>query len=243
MNVSESFTRDGVLLVDKPVDWTSHDVVNCVRGRFKIKKVGHAGTLDPNATGLVVLLLGKGTKLSNQIMGGDKTYTGVIRLGVTTSSLDAVGDITGTFSTEGVTPAAVKDAAAKYVGDIDQIPPMVSAIKKDGQRLYALARKGIDVERPPRPVTIHSFAVSADRLPDVDFSVTCSKGTYIRALADDLGRDLGCGGHLLSLRRTASGAFSVDDAYTMETIKGWECEDLMARYIPLSDLKKHLERP
>lgn len=241
MNFPEPFTRDGVLLVDKPVDWTSHDVVNCVRGRFKIKKVGHAGTLDPNATGLVVLLLGKGTKLSNQIMGGDKTYTGVIRLGVTTSSLDAVGEVTSTASTDAVTAEAVLEAAKKYVGDIEQIPPMVSALKKDGKRLYALARKGVEVERPPRPVTIHSFAVSAAHLPDVDFSVTCSKGTYVRTLADDLGRDLGCGGHLLSLRRIASGKFSVENAHAVETIKTWECDDLMNHYIPLSDLKEYLD--
>ncbi|MDT8390700.1 MAG: tRNA pseudouridine(55) synthase TruB [Lentisphaeria bacterium] len=241
MTLPESFNCDGVLLVDKPVDWTSHDVVNCVRGRFKIKKVGHAGTLDPNATGLVVLLLGKATKLSNQVMGGDKTYTGVIRLGVTTSSLDAVGEVTRVASTAAVTAAAVLKAAAKYVGDSEQIPPMVSAIKKNGKRLYALARKGLEVERSPRPVTIHAFAVATDHLPDVDFSVTCSKGTYIRTLADDLGRDLGCGAHLLSLRRIASGKFSVSNAHTMDIIKTWECDDLTRHYIPFSDLNDYLD--
>lgn len=239
MTFPETFSQDGVLLVDKPVDWTSHDVVNCVRGRFKIKKVGHAGTLDPNATGLVVLLLGKGTKRSNQIMAGDKTYTGVIRLGVTTSTLDAAGEVTGTFSTEAITAEAVMEASKKYIGEIQQIPPMVSAIKKDGKRLYALARKGIEIKREPRPVTLYSFEVSVNHLPDVSFSVTCSKGTYIRTLADDLGRDLGCGGHLLSLRRTNSGNFSVDHAYTMAMIKTWECEDLMRHYIPLSEIMKN----
>lgn len=232
-----TFAESGILLVDKPVGWTSHDIVNCVRQRFRIKKVGHCGTLDPNATGLLVLMLGQATRLSDKLMGQDKVYEGIIRLGVTTSTQDAEGEVTETREVDPVlTLAAIRAAVAGFVGDIEQIPPMVSAVKKDGKRLYKLARQGLDVERDARPVTVREFRIDKAELPDLAFHIECSKGTYVRTLADDLGRNLGCGGHLLTLRRLASGKFSVGNAFTMEQIKSWEREDLFARMIPLHQI-------
>jgi tRNA pseudouridine55 synthase len=229
----QTLAESGILLVDKPTEWTSHDVVNCVRRRFRLKKVGHCGTLDPGATGLLVLLIGKATKLSGKFMGQDKAYEGVIRLGAETSTQDAEGEVTATHPVADFAAEDVAEAAARYVGQTEQIPPMVSAVKKDGKRLYKLARQGIEVEREPRAISIHLFEITGVALPDVHFRLRCSKGTYVRTLAADLGADLGCGGHLHSLRRTGSGRFDVTQAFPMDTVKTWEREDLMQHMIPL----------
>ncbi len=224
---------DGLLLVDKPQDWTSHDVVNCVRSRFRLGRVGHCGTLDPMATGLLVLLLGRGTKWQEHFMGEDKVYAGSLMLGVETDSEDATGAVVATHPWEQVTEVDLKAAAASLTGEILQVPPMVSAIKVNGKALYKLARKGQVIEREPRPVTIHRFDITMVDLPRADFIVHCSKGTYIRTLCADLGRKLGCGAHMSALRRLECGPFSVADAVDMETLKGCELADFMARVRPL----------
>lgn len=229
----KTWAESGVLLVDKPVDWTSHDVVNCVRSRFRVRKVGHCGTLDPSATGLLVLVLGKATKLSARLSGQDKTYAGTMRLGIETSSQDRDGEITATCDASHVTVEEVRSAAEGFVGDIMQIPPMVSAVKKDGQRLYKLARRGETVERDPRPVTIHYLRLGEVELPDICFEVSCTKGTYVRTLCADLGAALGVGAHLLGLRRIRSGDFDVADATPIEEIKEWDRDRLLASIIPL----------
>jgi len=210
---------DGIAVVDKEAGWTSHDVVAKARGLLGTRKVGHSGTLDPDATGVLVLGVGAGTRLLRFLEAETKQYDGVIAFGVETATLDASGEITATHDMSGLDPAAVRAAAAGFVGPIMQIPPMVSAIKIDGRRLHQLAREGIEVERPPRPVIIHSFEVS----PTADplrwrASVRCSAGTYIRTLAADLGSVLDGGAHLASLRRTAVGRFGLDTAMPLEQI-------------------------
>ncbi len=219
---------DGILLVDKPADWTSFDVVNFVRRRFSLDKTGHCGTLDPFATGLLVILLGKATRLQDSLMAKNKIYTGTIRLGEETDT----GDLTGTLTAQHEVPAfsleQLQQSADTFLGDILQVPPMHSAIKINGQPLYKLARKGREVERPPRAVHIDRFALSKLRLPEVDFEVHCSKGTYIRTLGVDLGTKLGCGAHLTALRRVASGDHRVEQAVTLEQLKVWELTELAA---------------
>jgi len=209
---------DGILVVDKPAGPTSHDVVDRVRKIFGIRKVGHTGTLDPAATGVLGLLLGRATKLSQYLTGSDKAYRAVIRLGRETTTLDAEGKV---VSESPVTcdAGAVEEAVAAFVGDITQIPPMFSAKHRGGKRLHELARKGIEVERDPVPVTIHSIEVVAVDLPDVVVDVSCSSGTYVRVLALDLGRALGCGGHLASLRRTAAGPFTIADGAELSALE------------------------
>jgi len=227
---------DGILLVDKPTEWTSHDVVAKIRNHFKFNKVGHGGTLDPLATGLLVLLIGKGTKLSDRIMGGDKIYEGTIQLGVMTSSQDRDGEVTGEKDASHITRDQVEDAIQNYLGDIEQIPPMVSAIKKNGVALYKLARKGKEIEREPRKIHIYSFEVTGFDNPFINFRIKSTKGTYVRTLAHDLGNDLGVGGSLHALRRTGSGPLSVDKAYTMEKILKCDRETIGEKIILLSDM-------
>ncbi|MGH1493369.1 MAG: tRNA pseudouridine(55) synthase TruB [Acidimicrobiales bacterium] len=208
----------GCVVIDKPTGCTSHDVVDQVRRALGTRKVGHAGTLDPDATGVLVLGVGLGTKLLQFVTGTDKSYVGEIVFGTETSTLDAAGEITATHEMA-VTPEAVVDAAATFVGDIEQIPPMVSAVKVDGKRLHELAREGIEVERKPRPVTINRFDVSPTDDPLVYVAeVDCSSGTYIRTLAADLGHSLGGGAHLRNLRRTAVGPFTLEMASTVEAL-------------------------
>lgn len=236
MPQTDSAAESGILLIDKPAEWTSHDVVNCVRRRFRFRKVGHCGTLDPAATGLLVLLLGRATKLSQRLMNQQKIYAGTMRLGIETDSQDRDGKVVATGDIGGIAPEDVERVAATFVGEIMQVPPMVSALKKDGKPLYKLARKGQTVEREPRPVTIHRLTITAIRIPDVDFEVACSKGTYVRTLCADMGRKLGCGAYLHELRRLQSGFFDVKDAYTMEEVKTWEREQLLEAMIGLGDL-------
>ena len=236
MPQTDSIAESGVLLVDKPTEWTSHDVVNCVRRRFKLRKVGHCGTLDPAATGLLVILLGRATKLSEKLMNQDKVYAGTMRLGVETDSQDRDGQVVATHPVDDVTGEDIERVAQRFVGDTMQIPPMVSAVKKGGKPLYKLARKGKTVEREPRPITIHYLTIRKIELPDVQFEVSCGKGTYVRTLCADIGGKLGCGAYLQELRRLRSGSFNVADSYEMDTIKSWEREQLFQAIIPLGEI-------
>jgi len=224
---------DGVLLVDKPTGVTSHDVVAKIRGHFKIKKVGHGGTLDPLATGLLILLTGRGTRLSDQIMGSDKIYEGIMQLGVSTDSQDADGNITGEKPFEHITADQIKAEMAKRVGDQMQIPPMVSAIKKNGVPLYKLARKGEVIEREARLIHVYQFVMHHRNGADVAFTLRCTKGTYVRTLCADIGDALGCGAHLKALRRTESGKFSISDAATMPELLSLDTAGFYERIIPL----------
>ena len=220
------YDRSGVLLVNKPKDWTSHDVVAFIRSRFNAAKCGHCGTLDPAATGLLVVVLGKFTKLSQKFSGEDKVYEGTILLGTETDSQDMDGTVIRQSDWSGITELQLREAFASFVGDIEQIPPMVSAVKKDGARLYELARKGQEIEREPKQISIYSIDVTRVALPYADFTVECSKGTYIRTLCADVGSRLGCGAALYRLNRLRSGEFSLDDAVDIETIKQWTQDDL-----------------
>ncbi|MCL1919734.1 MAG: tRNA pseudouridine(55) synthase TruB [Kiritimatiellaeota bacterium] len=234
---------NGVLLVDKPTGPTSHDVVHKIRKAFKIEKVGHGGTLDPNATGLLIILLGKGTKFSDIIMGGDKSYSGAMRLGRVTSSQDCDGETLEERPFDAVTREQVAAEMAKRVGDSYQTPPMVSAIKVEGVPLYKLARKGQEVERKQRFIHVYRFDLEDWAPPLVTFSVDCTKGTYVRTLAHDVGQALGCGACLDSLCRTKSGAFSVADALPFDDILRLTPPELAARVIPLAQMAAALRPP
>lgn len=224
---------DGVLLVDKPTDHTSHDVVARIRRKFNQKRVGHAGTLDPMATGLLIMLIGKATRASQFLMGLDKEYEGTIELGKVTNTQDAEGEVVETRPVPALTEAQVKAALATFLGDQYQTPPMFSAIKIDGVALHKLARKGEEVEREPRFIRVHSFELTGLALPRFDFRVRCSKGTYVRTLAHDLGHKLGCGGHLAALRRTAIDKFHVSQAATIEQIEALPLPELEKRLLPV----------
>lgn len=217
----------GCVLVDKPAGCTSHDVVDRVRKALGTRKVGHAGTLDPDATGVLVLGVGTGTKLLQFVTGADKSYVGLLQLGVETSTLDAGGEVTARHDMD-VTPEQVAAAAAGLVGNIEQIPPMVSAIKIDGRRLHELAREGVEVDRPPRPVTVTRFDTGPTGDPLVyELAVDCSSGTYIRTLVADLGVALGGGAHLARLQRTAVGPFPLEDCCSLQEIELRPLSDLL----------------
>jgi tRNA pseudouridine55 synthase len=222
------FSEDGILLVDKPATWTSFDVVGFLRSNFNIPKIGHCGTLDPAATGLLVIVIGKFTKLSEKFSGEDKTYDADIMFGIETDSMDMDGKILSEHQIEHFDNEKVKNTISSYVGTIQQIPPMVSAIKQNGTRLYSLARQGIEVERQPRTITIERIDITEIKPPHTQITVKCSKGTYIRALCSDIGKDVGYGAALHSLRRTQSGMFQLLDAVTIDTIKSWSQDDLSA---------------
>jgi tRNA pseudouridine55 synthase len=206
----------GILFIDKPQGITSHDVVDDVRRTLGMKRVGHAGTLDPMATGLLIILVGAATKTSQFLMGLDKTYTGTLKLGKTTDSHDADGEVVTTRPVAGVTEEKIHEVMKTFLGDQYQLPPMFSAKKQGGQTLYKLARQGIEVEREPRFVRISALNVMSINLPEVVFETSCSKGTYIRTLAHDIGEKLGCGAHLNALRRTAIDKFRVENAIKLE---------------------------
>jgi tRNA pseudouridine55 synthase len=210
----------GLVVVDKAAGWTSHDVVARCRGIFGQRRVGHAGTLDPDATGVLLVGLGRATRLLRFLTLLPKTYTTDIVLGTATSTLDASGEVTGTFDMHGVAPSDVQAAAAALTGEIEQVPPMVSAVKVGGRRLHELAREGVEVERKPRPVTVYRFDTEPDPArPGVYRAIVeCSSGTYVRVLADDLGRALGGGAHLDHLRRTRIGSFGEADMRPLESI-------------------------
>ena len=220
----QDYQTGQVLLIDKPLGWTSFQVVNkvrwLIRQEFDIKKikVGHAGTLDPLASGLLILCTGKFTKQIQSYQAQHKEYTGTITLGGTTPSYDLETDINQKFATTGITKEAINKAREQFVGDIMQQPPIFSALKKEGKRLYEYARAGETVEIPKRPVHISAFEITRVDLPDVHFRVACSKGTYIRSLAHDFGKALNNGGHLSALRRTKIGEFDVKNAQTLEAV-------------------------
>jgi tRNA pseudouridine55 synthase len=226
---------DGLLLVDKPSGPTSHDVVAAIRRHFGIRKVGHGGTLDPMATGLLVILLGRGTKISNLIMGSDKTYEGVMCLGVSTDTQDVDGTIVREADAGGVTRVQIEQAMQKWIGDVMQVPPMVSAIKRAGVPLYKLARKGQTVEREPRLLHIYEFTLLEHMPPDASFRLRCTKGTYVRTLCSDIGDALGCGAYLKSLRRTESGPLRVQDAISAADLLKMSKEEALLRLMPLHE--------
>jgi tRNA pseudouridine55 synthase len=229
---------DGALLIDKPAGPTSHDIVENVRRQFGIPKVGHCGTLDPNATGLLVLVLGKATKLSERLMVDDKVYSGSIRFGESTDSFDVDGELTASLPVMPMTLDELNEAADGFLGDQMQLPPMVSAVKKDGVPLYKLARKGIEVERKPRLIHIYSFRFTSYTEPVAWFRVACTKGTYVRSIAHELGGKLGCGAHLATLRREVSGKFDVADAIEYEEILMASSAELEKRVIPFLTLAR-----
>jgi len=217
----KDFQSGQVLLLDKPLEWSSFQVVNKIRWlikkHFNIKKikVGHAGTLDPLASGLLILCTGKFTKKIEHYQAQHKEYTGVITLGATTPSYDLESEINAVFDISNITPKMIYDTAQKFTGTIEQQPPIFSALKKNGKRLYEFARAGEEVEIPKRSITISKFEITAIHFPNIHFLVNCSKGTYIRSLAHDFGKALGNGGHLSSLRRTKIGDFCVENAITI----------------------------
>lgn len=211
---------DGLLIIDKPAGWTSHDVVGRLRRLTGVRRIGHAGTLDPLATGVLPLGIGQGTRVLEYISDAEKRYVATVELGTTTDTYDADGTVTERGDPSGVTEAAVRQALDLFVGQIEQRPPAYSAIKQGGVPLYRLARAGRDVAPPLRTVTIAAIRLIAIDPPRLTIDVTCSKGTYIRSLAHDLGRRLGCGGHLVALRRTATGGFSIEQAVTIERFEG-----------------------
>lgn len=207
-----------VLLIDKPLNWTSFDVVRKIRSLIKIKKVGHAGTLDPLATGLLIVCTGRFTKKINEYMGMEKEYTGTFTLGATTPTYDLESDPVNIMDYHHLTPEQIKGATANFIGEIQQVPPIHSAIKQAGKPVYLMARKGVDVQLEPRTITITEFVIEKVELPVVHFKVVCSTGTYIRSLAHDYGRQLGCGAYLSSLRRTRIGIFTAAKADVMSEI-------------------------
>jgi tRNA pseudouridine55 synthase len=224
---------DGVLLVDKPGAHTSHDVVARLRGKLRMRKVGHAGTLDPMATGLLIVLLGRATRVSQFLISLDKEYEGSIELGRTTDTQDADGQVMETRPVPDLTRAQVEAAMQGFMGDQYQTPPMFSAIKVGGVPLYKKARKGEEVEREPRFIRVISWEMLAFVSPRIDFRLRCTKGTYVRTLAHELGAKLGCGAHLSALRRTGSGRFSVAQALTMEQIEAMTIPEIENRLIPV----------
>jgi len=229
---------DGVLLVDKSPGMTSHDVVAITRRSLDTKKVGHCGTLDPLATGLLIITIGRGTKIQDLLMSEDKEYAGTLRLGEITDSQDSDGQIVETRPVPDFSREQLDAAFAKFHGDFYQTPPMVSAIKKDGVPLYKLARQGKTVEREPRFVHVYAHEIKEVRPQEIDFRVVCSKGFYVRTYAHDIGQALGCGAHLKSLRRTKSGKFSVDGAITIEELKAGPASAIAARVLSLPTVSR-----
>jgi tRNA pseudouridine55 synthase len=209
---------DGILIVNKPMGITSHDVVKKVRARFRMRRVGHAGTLDPLATGVLIMLLGKATKSFNKFVGMDKAYRATLILGTATDSADVQGKVIQQIPYEGVTRGQVEEVFKKFSGHIDQVPPMVSAVKVKGKKLYQLARKGIEVAREARQVRIDCLKLEAFDPPHVKFYLECSKGTYVRQLAEDIGKLLGCGACISQIERTRVGSFRVEEAVSIEDI-------------------------
>jgi tRNA pseudouridine55 synthase len=224
---------EGVLLIDKPTGITSHDVVDRVRRKLKMKRVGHAGTLDPLATGLLIILVGKATKLSARLMGLDKEYVGTIEFGKRSDSYDIDGEILETLDVpESITAERIQEEMNAYIGDQYQTPPMFSAVKIKGVPLYKHARKGKEVAREPRFIRVSSYTLNSWESPKAAFYVYCTKGTYIRSLAHDVGQKLGCGGMLIQLRRTASNNLSLKDAVTLEDFENESLADVSKYLMP-----------
>jgi tRNA pseudouridine55 synthase len=235
---SLSATPDGVLLVDKAEGMTSHDVVALIRRKLEIKKVGHCGTLDPIATGLLLLTLGRGTKIQDLLMSEDKEYAGTLLLGVTTSTQDRQGEIVNQREVPPLDENKIHAAFEKFCGDFYQMPPMVSAIKRGGVPLYKLARQGKVVEREARLVHVYRYGIDRIALPEIHFSVLCSKGFYVRTYVHDIGEELGCGAHLKSLRRLKSGRFDVDRTISVAEIKNASREEILSRILSLPEVSR-----
>ena len=231
-------TIDGVLLIDKAPGMTSHDVVAITRRVLDTRKVGHCGTLDPLATGLLIITIGRGTKIQDLLMSEDKEYAGTIRLGQTTTSQDADGEIVEEKPVPDLTRAEIEEAFGKFQGDFYQTPPMVSAIKKGGVPLYKLARQGKTVEREPRLVHVYGHEILDVALPEIEFRVVCSKGFYVRTYAHDIGQALGCGAHLKALRRTASGKFRAEGALTVDELRSLPLEQIKTRVLSLPEVSR-----
>ena len=229
---------DGVLLVDKDPDMTSHDVVSVARRTLGQKKIGHCGTLDPMATGLLILTLGRGTKIQDLLMAEDKEYVGTVRLGEETTTQDKEGEIVLSKDIPELDEQGILSVLKDFTGDFHQTPPMVSAIKKDGVPLYKLARQGKEVKREPRLVHVYDYELTSLNLPEFDFRVVCSKGFYVRTYAHEIGMKIGCGAHLSSLRRTKSGKFSADGAITFDELKNGTRESVAERALSLSEVSK-----
>ena len=241
--IQEFSSLDGAVLIDKPAGPTSHDVVDAIRRQFLIKKVGHCGTLDPNATGLLIIVLGRGTKLSEKLMSDDKVYEGTVKFGETTHSYDADGDLVSSLPVPPLSLEELNAAGAEFIGDLMQVPPMVSAVKKGGVPLYKLARKGIEVEREPRLIHVYSFRFSSYEEPIGAFRVACTKGTYVRSMAHELGQKLGCGAHLATLRRVVSGKFDVSEAIQFEEVLKLDPRELERHVIPFLKLAQGQNLP
>jgi tRNA pseudouridine55 synthase len=229
---------DGVLLIDKGPGMTSHDVVAIVRNRLETQKVGHCGTLDPFATGLLLVVVGRGTKIQDLLMSEDKEYVGTMKLGEVTDTQDRDGEILESHEVGVLDRAAISAAFNKFHGDFYQTPPMVSAIKKDGVPLYKLAREGKVVDREPRFVHVYAHEIREIRPQEIDFRVICSKGFYVRTYAHEIGKELGCGAHLASLRRTKSGRFTVEGALTIQALKTSSKENIVHQIISLPDISR-----
>lgn len=210
--------KEGILIIDKPIGITSHDVVDVVRRKLGVRRVGHAGTLDPIATGLLIVLVGRVTKSFNKFVNFDKEYTATLTLGTVTNTGDALGKIIKSAPFEKVSNDKIEEAFKKFIGDVEQIPPMVSALKYKGTRLYNLAKAGINVPRKSRRIKIYSLEIQRIDLPNVDFFVRCSKGTYIRKLGEDIGELIGCGAHISKIRRVAIGPFKIEEAVKLEDV-------------------------
>jgi len=226
----------GVLLIDKAPDMTSHDVVAIARRALNTKKIGHCGTLDPMATGLLMLVIGRATKIQDLLMSEDKEYVGTLTLGSVTSTQDKQGEVLETKPVPAFSEGEIKQAFDAFTGEFEQMPPMVSAIKKDGVPLYKLARKGQEVERAARPVRVTGYQVTRIELPEIDFTVNCSKGFYVRTYAHDIGAKLGCGGHLSALRRTRSGKFTLERAVPVADLKTTPREELLKAMVTLAEI-------
>lgn len=224
-------TMNGILIVDKPKGMTSHDVVAFVRRRFRVKRVGHAGSLDPIATGVLVLLLGTTTKLSRQFMNDDKVYEGALVCGITTDTMDADGRIEGQRDASALDGQRIRAAFSAFRGEQLQIPPSFSAVKHKGTPLYKLARRGISVEKEPRRINIKEMTIEEIKLPHVSFKAHCTKGTYVRKLCDDIGKELGCGAHMTALRRVKSGQFRIEDSVSLDRLSKMSIEELQERLL------------
>ena len=233
MSLQSPKEMEGVLLVDKPGGLTSHDVVYRLRRKLGIKKIGHAGTLDPMATGLLVMLIGKATRISQYLISVDKVYEGEATLGVVTDSQDAEGEVMETRPVPELTEGQVREAMKGFLGDQYQTPPMHSAIKIGGVPLYKMARQGVEVEREPRFIRVASFDLLSLALPKLTFDLHCTKGTYVRTIAHDLGQKLGCGAHLTALRRTGSGKFSIAQCLPLDQIEALSLPEIEKRLIPV----------
>jgi tRNA pseudouridine55 synthase len=223
----------GILIVDKPTGWTSHDVVAKVRSTFRLKKIGHAGTLDPIATGVLVLLCGKATKAAESFLADEKEYRFVMRCGIETDTQDISGTVENEQPVHPLSDKETEDIISEYRGEIQQLPPMFSAVKVNGTRLYKLGRKGKVVEREMRTITIHSLDIESINWPDITLRALCSKGTYVRTLCHDIGKKMGCGACLAALVRLRSGSFCIENAHSLDTVLKWSPEQFDAACLPV----------